>query len=683
MTTTGVLDQPATAPTPQDPPRRRITARRAALALAPLPTAAAGAALVTWSYSLAATRGADETHYLVFWLGMLTVAVPAATAAGARRTSPRTRLIWILTYAVFSFLPKLLRNPSQPLFHDEIAHWRQSANLAASGQLFQPDPLIGIIGKFPGLHIVVATISDVSGLSVWRSAVVLLLIAHVTALLGAVALGEAVLGSLRAGTVVALIYSFNSSFMYFDTQLGYESLAIVLFIWCLFCVAKLQNARTRRGRLAWTAAAAALGCGVVPIHHLTSLILVLALAVVSIATAVRRRWQDAPAGVLAPTLAVTGLVAVSAGLWIALVAPDTVSYLSPYFGSGLSQLTHLFSGSGGGRTLFSASTEPSYERLAAFASPLIVGVLALAGLLVLRRRARAGRARHTGPSSGDAWSQHMADWPPTRIGLGLFGLLYFPSVPFILVSSGAEGARRSWAFTYLGLAILITPVVLGLIDSTGLLEKATWLNRTRWLDPARWRARAGRRVTAVAALAASCVLLIGNVAAGLNEDYRFPGPYVFGSDTRSITPELVGTADWFGQHIGTNQLIVTDRYTGLAFVREADAWTAAPSAGFPTYDLYFHDGRPPGSLVQELSSSHYAYLVIDRRMATELPAIGVFFEPDEPFAYTSRDPITVGALAQYENYPWTTLLYQSDDYAIYRFDFGAIGAHATGTGTGR
>jgi len=336
------------------------------------------------------------------------------------------------------------------------------------------------------------------------------------------------------------------------------------------------------------------------------------------------------------------------------MAPATVGYLSPYFGGGLGQLVDLFGGSGGGRTLFTASTEPSYERWSAFASPVIIGLLALLAL--------AGHRHRTARGSGTRWS-------PMRLGLVGFGLLYFPSVPFILVSSGAEGARRTWAFTYLGLAILVVPAILALIDTPRLRPRP--------------RRPAARRLTVFCVIAASCVLLVGNVSAGLDEDYRFPGPYVFGSDTRSLTPELTACADWFGAHVGTDQLIVTDRYTGLGFVRQADAWTAAPSAGFPTYELYFHDGRPPSDLVQELSSSHYAYLIIDQRMATELPAIGVFFEPDEPFAYGGRDPISVAALAQYENYPWTTLIYQSDSYAIYRFDFGAVNAKITGAGGAR
>jgi hypothetical protein len=643
MSGTEVLDQPTIVRFAPEGTARGFSAREAARAAAPWGSATIGAVLLTGSYSLAQTRGVDATHYLVFWLGMLAMSIPAVVVAGARRTADHTRHVWVLAYAFFTFLPKLLRNPSAPLFHDEIAHWRQATNLAANGRLFQPDPLIGIIGRFPGLHILVASVSDATGLTVWQSAVTVLVGAHLAAMLGAFALGEAVLGTMRAGAVVALIYSFNSSFLYFDTQLGYESLAIVFFIWCLACLARMQRGKTARQRRAWTAAAVVLGCGVVPIHHLTALVLVLALGVISVATALRRRAPGF-AEALGPTLAVTAAVAAAAGLWIGLVAPATVGYLSPYFGGGLSQLTRLFSGSGGGRTLFSASTEPSYERLAAFVSPLLAGAFAFAG--IVRRR---HRVRRFGP------------WTPMRTGLSLFGLLYFPSVPFILVSSGAEGARRSWAFTYLGLAVLVTPVILNLLD----------VQRRR--SPVR------RRAVNAAAVTASCVLLVGNVAAGLDEDYRFPGPYVFGSDTRSITPELVSTADWFRQHIGTGQLIVTDRYTGLAFVRDADAWTAAPSAGFPTYDLYFHDGRPSSQLVRELSSSRYAYLVVDQRMATELPAIGVFFEPDEPFAYGSVNPVSTQTLVQYENYPWTTLIFQSDDYAIYRFDFGAIAAHVAGS----
>jgi hypothetical protein len=41
--------------------------------------------LVGWSYSIAATHGADSTHYTVFWLGVLILIVPMFVVAASRR----------------------------------------------------------------------------------------------------------------------------------------------------------------------------------------------------------------------------------------------------------------------------------------------------------------------------------------------------------------------------------------------------------------------------------------------------------------------------------------------------------------------------------------------------------------------------------------------------------------------
>ncbi|HEY3607419.1 MAG TPA: hypothetical protein VGL06_07955, partial [Pseudonocardiaceae bacterium] len=307
-------------------------------------TATAGAVLLAVSYSMAATRGADQGHYAVFWAGMLVFTLPTVAVAGSRRVSDRVRLGWLVTYALFTYLPKLLRDPTGPLYHDEIAHWRQTVGVAATGHLFEPNATIGIISRFPGLHIVVATISRSTGLSVWQSALLVLVLAHVLAVLGAAVLGESLFGSVRAGMAVALVYSLNSSFLYFDTQFAYESLAIPLFVWCLAALAKAHNATEHGERLGWTVAAAVIGGMTVTVHHLTALILVLVLVVVAaVAVFAARRglvaWRAAWDTVA--VLVVSGGIAAA---WIVLVAPQTISYLSPYLGGGLSQLFHLFAG---------------------------------------------------------------------------------------------------------------------------------------------------------------------------------------------------------------------------------------------------------------------------------------------------------------------------------------------------
>jgi uncharacterized membrane protein YhaH (DUF805 family) len=644
VTDTEIMAGTGTEPALSGPEQPPAGEARHPLAASPLVTwltpwlcATIGALLIALAYSIASNDSGGVGYFTLFWLGALLLFVPAAAVISSRRITPRLRFGWLLVYALFTYVPKLLRDPAQPLFHDEIAQWRQAADLAVTGHLFQPNYIIGIVARFPGLHIVTAAISDSTGLTVWQSAIMILVVAHVLAVFAAYSLGDAIFGDQRAGAVVALVYSLNSSFMYFDTEFAYESLAMPFFLWCLACLARAYRARTGRERIAWAGGAVVAGLGVITTHHLTTVFLSLILLLICATTllAAKRRLVSKSVAWTA-TLVSLGVVG-SAISWLVLVAPATFAYLSPYLGGGATQLLNMFSNKGGTRSLFQGATEPTYERYASFTVPLLAFALVLVGLWLWRRTSKAARREE-----------------PLRLALMLFGLLYFPSLPFILVEFGAEGARRSWGFTYIGVATLVTPVILLALDRIAKLR--------------------GRAVVAAgtAALLVASDAFVGNVAAGLDTAYRFPGPFVFGSDTRSVTPELVGLAAWFGQNLGPKQHIVTDRYTGLILVRDADAEPASPAISFPTYDLYFNDGPPGSYLVYELSSSGYAYLIIDKRMATQLPEVGVFFEPDEPFAYGGRDPITVPKLDRYDYLPWTTEVFDSDDYAVYRFDFSAI-----------
>ena len=637
--TTATAPSPAELAEAEEPPTppHPLAAGPLVSWFAPWLSATVGALLIALSYSMASNSDTGTGFFAVFWLGALLLFVPAAAVITSRRIGSRLRFGWLLVFALFTDVPKLLRDPAQPLFHDEIAQWRQAADLAASGHLFQPNYIIGIVARFPGLHIVTAAISDSTGLTVWQSAIVILVFAHVMSVFGAYALGEAVFEGERAGAIVALVYSLNSSFMYFDTEYAYESLAMPFFLWCLACVARAHRARGNRERFAWASGAVLAGFGSITTHHLTTVVLSGALLLIFVTTLIAARRGFVSKAVAWTTSWVTVIVVGSAAAWLVLVAPGTFAYLSPYFGTGLSQLFDVFSNKGGTRSLFQGATEPSYEKYSSYSVPLLAFALVLVALWLWRKTPKTVRRDE-----------------PMRLALMVFGLLYFPSLPFILVEFGAEGARRSWGFTYIGVATLVTPVVLIVLDRIATLR--------------------GRAVLAAgtAALLVASDAFVGNVAAGLDTDYRFPGPFVFGSDTRSVSAELVGLAAWFDKNIGTNQHLVSDRYTDLVLVRDADAEPASPAISFPTYDLYFNVGPPGSYLVYELSSSGYAYLIIDKRMSHELPEVGVFFEPDEPYAYQGSDPITQPNLDRYDYLPWTTEVFDSDDYAVYRFDFSAI-----------
>jgi hypothetical protein len=228
-------------------------------------------------------------------------------------------------------------------------------------------------------------------------------------------------------------------------------------------------------------------------------------------------------------------------------------------------------------------------------------------------------------------------------------------VALILTPSGAEGARRSWAFSYLGIALVVAPLAIALLD--------------------RYASKA-----AVPLLAVFAVMLVGNTAAGMNPSYRFPGPPVYGSDTRALTPEVVAAANWLRTTQGRGLRIVTDRYSGLIFGSFGEQDPVTGSVTFPTYDIYLtQPGRPVSpALIGQLSTWRFGYLVVDRRMAIEVPEIQIYFETNEPIPHNGRPAFTLGQLTKFDRAPWTVKIYSSGNIAIYRFDFATLGQAAIG-----
>jgi MFS family permease len=301
-------------------------------------------------------------------------------------------------------------------------------------------------------------------------------------------------------------------------------------------------------------------------------------------------------------------------------------------------------GAGSARQLFGASLSPWWEQKSAYLVPVFALAVAVGGLLLLRVQVRDGRLPR-GRRRG------------LLVGFALLGLVYFPSTIFILAPSGAEGARRSWAFTWIGLCMLAGPAVV-------------WV-----LDWARRRARQWLRVSLYSGLlAVLAVALVGGTAAGVDASYRFPGPFLYGSDARSVTPELLAASKWFSTTFGTGNNIVTDRYTGLIFGSVGLQDPASPSIGFPVYNLYVaKPGAPiePAFLLFDLATSNYAYLIVDGRMAYDMPETGMYFTPGEPASLDHPQggkPIFYGRLGKFNTLPWMVKVFQSDNYSIYRLN---------------
>jgi hypothetical protein len=159
---------------------------------------------------------------------------------------------------------------------------------------------------------------------------------------------------------------------------------------------------------------------------------------------------------------------------------------------------------------------------------------------------------------------------------------------------------------------------------------------------------------------------MGNVASGFNEFYRFPGPYAYGTDTRSQTAEMRGAVDWFRATQGTERRMIVDRYNGMVFASRGRQQTVAPSRAFPAWDLFFSAKPPDSALLGQIGTSGDTYLVVDQRMARELPHIGIYFNGNEPKAQERTRPLDRRALEKFEDLPYARNIYSSDTLKIYR-----------------
>src|SRR5690349_15196202 len=136
------------------------------------------------AYNVAQTTTSNEPEFVLFWLGIFLLELPI-TALIAKRATPRNvRTALLLLYGMVSFAPKLLRNPTSPIYHDEFAHWRETDEILRVGKLFQPDPILSIVARFPGLHSATAAFVHVTGLTIWQAGNILLIIFHVMLVLG-------------------------------------------------------------------------------------------------------------------------------------------------------------------------------------------------------------------------------------------------------------------------------------------------------------------------------------------------------------------------------------------------------------------------------------------------------------------------------------------------------------------
>ena len=570
-----------------------------------------------------------KTHYHLFWLAVACYLIPAGRRVMSPLTRSADRVMSIVGLGLISYIPKILFHPSGPIYFDELAHYVQANRMYSDGRLFTYNGLVHIVEDYPGLHTLTTYMRHITGMSTWGVSLVLLFVLHVLLLLGAYSLTKVVTGSSHIAGIAAFLGGLGPGYWFFNSQFAYESLAIVFFIWTIVCTISMTKALPgSRRRSGFMIAALCCGCGMAVTHHLTSYMLIFQLLFftgVLFWRWIRRKEKFVNVRDAGIVFAIPLAVVV---WWLVKQAPKTASYLGPYIKKGTGELGHFFDKKPGEkkRTLFAGSTIPIYEQYSSFVTPPLIAGLGFLGWL---------KARKSLGSSG---------------GLGAIVCMagiYVAVFPMFLSATGNEGARRSWAFTNFFISILI----------------ACWVGLKT--QDGKWK----RRIFGTLAGPAALIFLVGNIASDLPADYRFPGGYVHGADTRAVTAEAADLSVWFRNTLGANRRVIADRSGSMVLDSFSRALSSAPSDALPVWDVLLKAELPSADTLAPFEAAGFKLVLIDKRNVNYLPRIGYYIDQQEPGRFDRIDPLPVETITKWADVPWAIRIYSSTSYDLYRLDY--------------
>lgn len=633
-------------------PRRpgRSSRRRYRLGLAPLLALVVAGGLALVAAGNNAARLGEPGGETLFWAGLLSIYLPLTLRLFGRSASREERLTIAVLLGVGLYLVKVLHGPSGFALHDEFASWRGVWDLERTGHLFTANPLIGNFSVYPGMTAVTAALSQLSGLSTFASALLLIGVARVTTIVALFLILERAAGSARVAGIAIAVYACNPSILYFDSQFGYESLALALAPVLMLVVMRGAgfDRRPRFPPVAGSVAALALlSAGLVVTHHLTTYAMVAFLALWCVlVTLVERRsplaqllgpaWLRGGGRSLAaklrarlrvgPALGFLVLGALAAG-WFAFVSGGaTRDELGGVFADAAGSAFDLVFGGSGAKTLFKAGNGE--------VDPLLVRLLGLASVGILVAVIPLGAWR--------VWHSERAR--PLSLALATVALLYPVTLVPRLTQAGSEISQRASEFVFVGVGFVAALLFVHLTRAGGRLRSGAW---------------------AVLATALAGLVFVGGVILGSSPVTRQPGPFEVGASSRSIGPQGFAAASYAAEYLPRDSRILVDAPNGLLLGSYGHLDPVLGSIrGIPVTTVFF-SRRFDAAVRTVIVRNAIDYVVVDRRLSHALPVDGHYYERGEPGAFERTRPVSRAALRKFERVPGIGKVFDNGPIVIY------------------
>jgi hypothetical protein len=609
--------------------RRASRARRRPPSLGAMPLLAIIAALSLVAIALGnnAAREGEHSAQFLFWGGLAAIYGPIALRLLSNSASRLERLWLVVLMGVALFMVKVLYSPTFYPPFDELATWRQTHELLTTGHLFSSNPIAAGYPGFPGLETTAGALAELAGLSIFHAGVIVIGVARAALMIGLFLFLERVTGSARGAGIGVAIYACNPSFLYFDSQFGHESLALLLGASLLLISLAWSESTWSEGRLAsgLLGAMIILTGGLVVTHHMTSYAITAFLVGWAILAArvskanppvngSRPMTTSAPSGgastvefTRGPLLPAVMMVIVAA-LWFAFVGGhDTIEELGGVFSDAANSVWRLIFGGSGPKTLFQGSSESNTTVAKALAFASVIPVLALIPFGFLR-----------------AWRTRVPN--PLWRALALTALLYPVTLGLRLTLSGTETSQRASEFVFVGLGFFAALVI------------GSWRLPRRGL----------RRLAIISVLAALATLMFcGAFIVSELPATRQPGPFLVGADARSVTAEGLEAARFAADNLPHDSRLLTDRANGTLLGSYGGLDPVLGSIhGIPVAHVLF------GTQIDQadrmvIRDDEIDYILVDWRLTRELPILGFYLEPGEPHAFNRSRPLPRAALEKF------------------------------------
>lgn len=584
-------------------------------------SSALGLLCVSFAYSAAVESYTWAGIFL--WLGWLILYIPNA----ARMLIPdvaRSERIGIILLLGFSFfLIKAMYSPLEFKFADELQHWRTADIILQNDTLFDENFILQVSPYYPALQIVTTALSNLTGLPIFESGMIVIAMARIIFVLGLYLFFEKFSRSSHIAGIASILYMTNPHYQFLNAMFTYQAMALALLAFALFAYTRLlyrSDAGHKRGGAIVIVLALA---SVTVTHHVTSYFhtaMLMGWALVAIMIKQKGQKLFVPIGL---ALLCFSFLA----LWVTQVATITTEYLGESLyhvpNDVINLVERIQNPSSGGEV--STPQIPLPELLISMMAVGLISLGVMIGLFFIRRRYRKNTLATL---------------------MGIVGFGYYASIVLRFVPGGAELTGRSWPFLFIGVAFTLAVALVHLLE----MRKKVWQQRLLYSM----------------GLFGLIGIFLGSITSGWPPYWaRLPGEYRVAASERSVDLQSNALGQWARESVPERTRIsgsFTIYYMLGSYGEQHSVFGMGQAITSPRF------GARERSL---LRNAQVTYVVIDYRMTESLPKRGFYFDTGES-SEIRENRIDMEALQKFESLPQTSRVYDSGVIIIYDIEDASL-----------